>query len=454
MTSDGWRCPTFIHKEQQLMAQELLSSHATAGSEVDIELIPRLVLCPGHAIGELPRMYAEKWADFSKQRLSKEEAMSKFNADFWMSIQFFSNEKRHDDTFRATSSNRPRTVSHLSSCSRNEYDFGSIERAGGTSRMPQVMPPWESATQNFEFVFLSRSPNSKTRAMPSRRDVLERPSSSDHPAFFFGTERQPQSVPEPVSINAQPVGKSPTLTTTGSSAFKKDSNEATSPEHNTKAQDTQAKIPKDQFSLHGNFQQNSRFNSQDIIDKELIEEMNARHSKGGYVHIFESPSRKLCKIGGAAPIYARRRQLQAGCQLQDFDHVTVTSTFTMFPQRVTKLVHLELQNFRAKLSCEGRHHPEFDDDTVRSEHREWFDVTSIVAMHSVFMWCEFTRLAYTSNGTIKEEWAERLTLLPKPSSVEISLLKNTAEGGNVPDVEAYHSERRKRYDRWIKEGSA
>lgn len=160
------------------MAQELLSSHATAGSEVDIELIPRLVLCPGHAIGELPRMYAEKWADFSKQRLSKEEAMSKFNADFWMSIQFFSNEKRHDDTFRATSSNRPRTVSHLSSCSRNEYDFGSIERAGGTSRMPQVMPPWESATQNFEFVFLSRSPNSKTRAMPSRRDVLERPSSS------------------------------------------------------------------------------------------------------------------------------------------------------------------------------------------------------------------------------------------------------------------------------------
>jgi hypothetical protein len=151
MTSDGWRCPAVIHKEQLLKARELLSSYATSGSELDIELLPRLVLCPGHAIGDLPRMYSEKWAVFSEQRLSKEEAMSKFNADFWMSVQFFSNDKREDITFRTRSLNRPRSTSNLSSRCGEKCDFGSAEHAGGNSRTPLARTPLDSQTQKFEF---------------------------------------------------------------------------------------------------------------------------------------------------------------------------------------------------------------------------------------------------------------------------------------------------------------
>lgn len=63
-------------------------------------------------------------------------------------------------------------------------------------------------------------------------------------------------------------------------------------------------------------------------------------------------------------------------------------------------------------------------------------------------------LLITSDSIIKEEWAKRLTLLPKPSAVEISLLNIVTEGGNVPEVETHHYERRKRYERWLTEGSA
>ncbi|KAL2073076.1 hypothetical protein VTL71DRAFT_10400 [Oculimacula yallundae] len=446
MTSDGWRCPTLIPREEQLRAQELLSSHATAGKEIDIEL-SRLVLCPGHAVGELPRLYAEKWAEFSKQRLSKTEAMSKFNAEFWMSVQFFSSfEKRDDNTFRGISSNRPRSASHTSSRSRDAYDFGSIKDSGRSSCTTEGLSPWGSATQNFKYTFSARPHSSETG--------FEQPSSSDPSSHFEGIERQPQLVPGLGSIFAQAVAKSPHLNTIGSSTSQNVSKEAISLEHNTKAQDAQAKIPTEQPSSHGTFQKTRRVVSQDEIDKALIEEMRGTPSKGGFVHIFESPSKKLCKIGRAISSFTRAQQAQAECQLQDLDHIPVTSAFTMFPSQVTKLVHLELQNFRIQLNCENQHHPRCDGRLVQSEHQEWFDVTSTVAMQSVFLWCKVANLAYTTDGKVKPGWAEKLTLLPKPSSVETSLLQAINDGGTVLDIESYHHERRKRYEGWLNGKSA
>jgi hypothetical protein len=99
MTSNGWRCQEIVHEEQLLKARELLRSSVMSEGELDTKLLPQLVLCPGHVLGELPRIYSERWAAFAEQRLNKEEAMSKFNADFWKSVQFFDNARSHEPAF-------------------------------------------------------------------------------------------------------------------------------------------------------------------------------------------------------------------------------------------------------------------------------------------------------------------------------------------------------------------
>jgi hypothetical protein len=116
MTSDGCRCQEIIREEQLRKAQELLSLSITSEAELDINRLPQLVLCHGHALGQLPRIYSEKWAISSEQRLSKEEAMSKFNANVWMSVQFFPNERRARSP-STTNINRPRSPRHISAAS-------------------------------------------------------------------------------------------------------------------------------------------------------------------------------------------------------------------------------------------------------------------------------------------------------------------------------------------------
>ncbi|KAH7314198.1 hypothetical protein BKA65DRAFT_542243 [Rhexocercosporidium sp. MPI-PUGE-AT-0058] len=446
MTSDGWRCPTSIHKEQHVRARDLLSSYTTAGSALDIELIVGLVLCGGHSSGELPRIYSEKWSIFSKQRLPKEEAMSKFDADFWMFVQFFPDKKRADGTHRTTSFYRPRSTSHGSSRSRDENDFGSTERAGESSQTPQFKSPWESQTRMFEIASGNCSSTFRPVAIPSDKDFLKGVSSPDPSA----SECQPQSVPESGPINVRPVDKIPHTETTATSTSEKHDIEAISLENGDEDQDFFPEASPLLLLLQKPSQQDGRLQAQDFIDRNLIIEMNALPRKGGSVHIFWSPSRKLCKVGKATDINLRKQQIEAGCQLQDFEQVTVTSKFSKFPERVTKLVHLELQLFRAKLSCEGRHDHELDNGAVQSEHGEWFDVSEDVAIHSVLLWCDFTRRAYNSNGSIKKEWAERLKLLPKPNDVEVDLLKRIRQGDNMVNAATYHMERSHRYNRWIR----
>jgi len=65
MTSNGWRCPAVIHEEQLLKARDLLGSLVISGAETNMKSLVELVLCPGHALGDLPRIYSEKWGAFA-----------------------------------------------------------------------------------------------------------------------------------------------------------------------------------------------------------------------------------------------------------------------------------------------------------------------------------------------------------------------------------------------------
>jgi hypothetical protein len=141
MTSNGWRCEETIHEDQLLKARELLSSSAASGAELDIGLLPQLILCSGHALGEIPRAYSERWTTFEEKRLPKEVAMSRFSADSWMSVQFFPNERTDEPVF-PTTSNRPRSSSNVSAHGTHEYDSVGCGRAesGTLSRRPIRCP--------------------------------------------------------------------------------------------------------------------------------------------------------------------------------------------------------------------------------------------------------------------------------------------------------------------------
>ena len=126
---------------------------------------------------------------------------------------------------------------------------------------------------------------------------------------------------------------------------------------------------------------------------------------GGYVHIISS--RNLLKIGKATDVICRKKQIERKCQLGDLEEVEIGRRYTTYPERVQRLVRLELQNFQAKFNCS---HPRgWNSQEVEQEHREWFDVPERVVIQSVMRWRGFVDKAYTSDGTITEHWG-RMTL--------------------------------------------
>jgi hypothetical protein len=149
MTSDGWRCQEIIQKEQLLKAREFLSSSVMCEGELDLELLPGLVLCTGHGLGELPKLYSERWTAFAEQRLSKEEALSKFNAEFWMSVQFFQDAGSGETP--PVNMRRPRSASNTPTHQREKHNFIRVERAGGDSLRPPPKAPLGSPGHDFPF---------------------------------------------------------------------------------------------------------------------------------------------------------------------------------------------------------------------------------------------------------------------------------------------------------------
>jgi hypothetical protein len=175
MTSSGWRCSTIIQEEQVLKARELLKSSVTTEGDLDMELLSRLVLCPGHALGDLPRIYSERWAAFAEQRLPKEEAMSKFNAELWMSVEFFHGDWR-DDPGVQRAMRRPKSASNLTSRLGERYvlEFVSNIRGDG-SLVPPPVKTLPGFPGNFEFSLSHNSPRLESIPPTFRlEDSLER----------------------------------------------------------------------------------------------------------------------------------------------------------------------------------------------------------------------------------------------------------------------------------------
>jgi hypothetical protein len=172
MTSDGWRCQEIIEKEQLLKARELLTSSIKFDAEPDFEVLSRLVLCTGHGLGELPQMYSERWATFAEKRLSKEQAMSKSNAEFWMSVQFLHN-RRSEEFSSSKEMRRPRSASNMSAHQREKGDFVRIGRTGGDSLWPPLHTPLDFQVHEFEFSWPNNSSNPEFTTPPRNWDFLE-----------------------------------------------------------------------------------------------------------------------------------------------------------------------------------------------------------------------------------------------------------------------------------------
>lgn len=170
MTSDGWRCQEVIDEEQLLEAREHLSSSIHSERGFDFYILSGLVLCPDHALGELPQVYADKWSAFAAQRLSKEEAMSRFDANRWRLVQFFSSE----GTKEAASPKevkRARSASNISATQRERHGSPSNTRTRSDFLRPTLPVTSEFRKQQFEF-FL---PNNEFNPcpMPSFMGLLQ-----------------------------------------------------------------------------------------------------------------------------------------------------------------------------------------------------------------------------------------------------------------------------------------
>ena len=189
MTSTGWRCPAIIQEEQMLKARELLKSSVTTEGDLDMELLSRLVLCPGHALGDLPRIYSERWVAFAEQRLPKEEAMSKFDAEFWMSVEFFHSDWR-DDTGAQRVMRRPKSASNLTSLLGEKRPLELINNTRGEGN--SVSPPINKLANfpgKFEFSLSHHSP--RFESIPPTfgpEDLLERLSLSGKLLVINGRE--------------------------------------------------------------------------------------------------------------------------------------------------------------------------------------------------------------------------------------------------------------------------
>lgn len=149
MSSNGWRCPEIMSEEQLLKARELVISSAKSDAVLDTELLVRSVLCPGHALGQLPQIYSEKWTRFSEQRLSKDEAMSIFDADAWISVQFFHSEKSGQPSI-SREMRRPKSASNIYKSQNAEHREIQKRRFGRNSLWPPFKAPLDSQGQELQ----------------------------------------------------------------------------------------------------------------------------------------------------------------------------------------------------------------------------------------------------------------------------------------------------------------
>lgn len=459
------------------------------------------VLCSGHALGQLPQIYSEKWARFSEQRLSKDEAMLIFDADAWISVQFFHNDENGQPSI-SKKMRRPRSASNISEQQKAEHREINKGKSGGDSLWPPLNGSLDSQEQIFQFGFTNSSANPNTTAAAryfgSERPILvPKVPSARHQSTGPPTSKTSTTAGRPMPGVVEPLFKSNSLedkTSAKSNSEHTDAsallsarianlgittNEPSLPDDDTLSQllkkandimrsggpvsaqnDHHAKVSGPSASKsagHAPIQTHS----QDAIDRNLIKEMISVYPPRDCVYIRKSWKRHsargktLIKIGKGIddpdledPNKAR---IDIGCKFQALNSVLVDLIYVVDPERAVKLVYAELENFRAKLDCQHQQ-PEATGNTGEQAHDKWFDIPEDVAIESVRRWCGFIQEVYNSAGTIKDKWTHMANSLPNPSRSEIVSLEIGFQNGDEKSLELHHELRNSRYKQWIRNG--
>lgn len=95
--------------------------------------------------------------------------------------------------------------------------------------------------------------------------------------------------------------------------------------------------------------------SRPMVDSEhssMLAQIKAPIKNDGWIFIFSSQDNKLVKVGKATTTTCRKAKILFGCFIPDSAECAVDLRFVLHPEQVIKLVHLELRNFEAKISCE------------------------------------------------------------------------------------------------------
>lgn len=190
--------------------------------------------------------------------------------------------------------------------------------------------------------------------------------------------------------------------------------------------------------------------SQDIIDKRLFVEILKPLPRWVKIEKFveKSNKRTLLKISTESS----KSKFECPHQFQYLGPVDVITAKD--PERVANLVHAELENFLAKL---GPQHCKQCGLSNSRGNLEWYDIDESVAIKSVQMWCDFVKLAYTSDGSLEAKWWRRIqanNLFPKPSDAETEYLKQGLSTAGELNIASHHELRNSRYRKWLTEGQA
>jgi hypothetical protein len=199
----------------------------------------------------------------------------------------------------------------------------------------------------------------------------------------------------------------------------------------------------------------TRTHYQSMVDSShsnIIKEIDSPIRNSGWLTIFSSQDGKLVKIGKATSSSCRKQQIRLGYQVPDSDDCKVDFYWVWYPERVTKLVHLELLDFQAKIDCQHHHQDGYTPLEIQDEHQQWFDVSEDVAVTSVKLWHGFVNQADTPEGKLTEHWVRMLTLPPKPTDAETEALEAGLGAGGGSHLSDYHLLRHKRYSEWVEEG--
>lgn len=182
------------------------------------------------------------------------------------------------------------------------------------------------------------------------------------------------------------------------------------------------------------------------IHNDIIQKIRLPNSQGGNVYVFKSLDGTLIRIGAAAAIQTPTSASQDHyCSLQALDQAEVeVIKVKHFAERVLSLVYLELANFRVQATCQHG-----TEDLGEEEHRKWFKVPGVVALQSVRLWRDFVDQAYTSEGSLRGDWAPSYMFIPPPTSREYKLLQLGLNAGDESALNVHHALRHKRYESWI-----